>query len=630
LQSAALAAAANAILITDCTGTILWVNPAFTVLTGFSAQEALGNTPRLLKSHKHDAAFYRAFWSTISSGNTWRGEFVNRRKDGSILHTEQTVTPLLSARDEITHFIGIMQDITEQKNAEEQIRDQARLLDLAQDAIIVRDLEDRVLYWNQGAERLYGWTAQAAVRRPIQEVVYHDLQAFDTAKRELVQNGEWSGELRQVTRDEREVVVHSRWNLVRDERGNAKSILVINTDVTATKKLETQFFHAQRLDSIGTLASGIAHDLNNVLAPIMMVAQMLRSTAADDETARMVDTIATSAKRGADIVRQVLTFARGAEGDKVSLQLGHLVKETVKLMRETFPKTIDIAARVPSDLWTVNGDATQLDQLLLNLCVNARDAMPGGGRLEITAENAVLDENFASMVPHAQTGPHVILRVRDTGTGIPKSIIDKIFDPFFTTKTVGEGTGLGLATVIGIVKGHGGFITVDSQVDRGATFSVHLPAVSDAPPQRDVGEEATLPRGNGELILVVDDEVGIRKVSRQVLERDGYRVLTAADGVEALAVFSDHRDEVKLVLSDVIMPNMDGVALTRVLRKMAPELPIVVSSGVCGGFEETDKGEELKTLKVSAFLPKPYTAHTLLTALHKLLDPAGSRARGSG
>ncbi|MBU6402838.1 MAG: PAS domain S-box protein, partial [Verrucomicrobia bacterium] len=351
LQSVALEAAANAILITDRAGSICWVNPAFSALTGYTPEEVLGRNPRILKSDQHDGGFYRSFWDTITRGETWHGEFVNRRKDGSLYQVEQTVAPVRADHGQIQHFIGIAKDITERKQAEARIREQARLLDLAQDAIIVRDLQDRVVYWNQGAERLYGWTAREAVERVMTELVCRDAAGFEAARQALFEHGEWSGELRQTTKSGEEVVVSARWNLVRDAQGNPRSVLVINTNITSTKKLETQFFHAQRLESLGTLASGVAHDLNNVLSPILMAAQMLDSQALDAESKKLVGTITGSAQRGADIVKQVLTFARGTEGQRLPLPPGRLVKEAVRLMRQTFPRTIAIHATVANDPW---------------------------------------------------------------------------------------------------------------------------------------------------------------------------------------------------------------------------------------------------------------------------------------
>jgi PAS domain S-box-containing protein len=506
--------------------------------------------------------------------------------------------------------------------AQEGFRRQAGLLDLTQDAILVRDLEDRVAYWNRGAERLYGWTAQEALERKVTSLIFGDTVEFENARRAFLTRGEWTGELRQVTKSGQERIVDSRWKLLRDDAGQPQSVLVTDTDITEKKRLETQFLHAQRLESIGTLASGIAHDLNNVLAPIMLSVQMLRERSVDADGLKLLATVETSAKRGADVVRQVLAFARGVEGERMPLHVRHLIKETVGLLRQTLAPNITLRIKVARGLHLLTGDATQLHQVLLNLAVNARDAMPEGGTLEFSAANVDLDERHARQVPPAPPGPYVVLRVRDTGVGIPPAIRDRIFDPFFTTKGVGKGTGLGLSTVMGIVKSHGGFVDVESQPGKGTTFHVYLPATVVAPPpgNRPLPAAPDLPAGHGELVLVVDDESAIREVTARILERHGYEVVLAGDGGEALARFSLERERLKAVITDLAMPNMDGVALVRELLSRQPGLKIIASSGIPGGGDEGGKADQLRDLAVAAFLPKPYAAETLLTTLRRLLD----------
>ena len=511
---------------------------------------------------------------------------------------------------------GITSDITERKRAEEQIRSQARLLDLAGDAIVVRNLNHEVIYWNHGAERIYGWPAAEVRGRRVTELVMKDSKPFEAAQAELLTKGEWSGELRQFARDGHEVIVNSRWTLVRDDADQPTSVLVINTDITEKKRLESQFLRAQRMESIGTLAGGVAHDLNNILTPIMMAAPLLRMEAlpaADFD--RLVDTIEANTQRGSDIVKQLLAFGRGIEGERVVVQPRHIIKEMVKIARETFPKNITLTTAVAEKLWPIMGDPTHLHQVLLNLCINARDAMPSGGALKVTAENVQLDEHYAAQDAEAKQGPFVSIRVSDTGTGIPKEIRDQIFDPFFTTKEVGKGTGLGLATVMGIVKSHGGVIHVYSELGKGTVFDVLLPAAPDAVAAEDKDVREPLPQGRGETILVVDDEPGIVGATGNLLERHNYQVLAAADGAEALTLFSRHRRRIRLILTDVMMPVMDGLALTRVIKKMDPDTKIVASSGL----EHDARFDELRGLGVNAFLTKPYTAEKLLHTLRDVL-----------
>jgi PAS domain S-box-containing protein len=593
----------------------LVVNDAAVRKYGYSREEFMGMTMDQIATPEDEtveesnaADLARGSWSDGAS-SAWR----HTRKDGSTLHVESTWHEIpFAGRDAVlVHTL----DRSEQRLANERNREQAKLLNLASDAIMVRDLELRVLFWNQGAERLYGWTAEEAVGAKITDMFVKERE-FE-AEIELFKTGFWSGPLHHLSKDGKEVIVNSRWTLVRDDDGKPTSMLVINTDITETKKLESQFLRAQRLESIGTLASGIAHDLNNILSPILMSVGILRSEFKDEDTLKMLSIIESSAERGAGIVKQVLTFARGVEGERVLLQPKHLISELAKIMAQTFPRNIDIQTQFPPDLWTVMGDATQLHQVLLNLCVNARDAMPKGGSITIHAANIDIDQHFASMNPGAQLGAHVALRVVDTGMGMSSSVMDKIFDPFFTTKEVGKGTGLGLATVIGIVKTHGGFLTVQSEIGVGTTFSVFLPANLDANAAAMHEEvETPLSGGKGELILVVDDEAPIREALVRTLTANGYRAYTAEDGTDALALYFQRRDEISVVLTDISMGQMDGVTLVRSLRKVDPKVRVIVSSG----HFQKENMVILEGLGVKTFLDKPYTAEKLLRAMREVLD----------
>jgi signal transduction histidine kinase/ActR/RegA family two-component response regulator len=419
--------------------------------------------------------------------------------------------------------------------------------------------------------------------------------------------------LHQVTKDGKEIIVQSRWTRVRDQNEKPKSILVVNTDITQKKQLEAQFLRAQRMESIGTLAGGIAHDLNNVLTPILMTAQLLEAQIHDERVKRLLPILITNARRGANLVKQVLSFARGLEGKFTILQVKHLISEIKQIATETFPKSIEIYTDIPQYLWTVSGDATQLHQVLMNLSLNARDAMPNGGTLRISAENLLIDKNYAQMNLDAQVGSYIVITVTDTGTGIPPDILDRIFEPFFTTKEVGKGTGLGLATVIGIVKSHGGFVKVSSQVGKGTQFKVYLPATEAA--EILPVEDSELPQGHGELILVVDDEAAIREITKTSLETYNYKTLTACDGIEAVALYAEYRDKISLVLTDMMMPSMDGATTIRTLRKIEPEVKIVAVSGLLS----TDKLAQARSNGVNTFLAKPYTTKELLTTINGVL-----------
>jgi signal transduction histidine kinase len=421
--------------------------------------------------------------------------------------------------------------------------------------------------------------------------------------------------MHQTRRDGTDINVESRWTLVRDEEGNPKSILVINTDVTEKKRMESQFLRAQRMESIGTLAGGIAHDLNNILSPILMAIDMLQLRVTDETSKKWFEVMRGNAERGASMVRQVLSFARGVEGERVALQPKHLIKEIVKILRETLPKSIEINFQVPNDLWIISADATQMHQVLMNLCVNARDAMPEGGSISIKAENVFVDENYARMHIEAKAGRFVVIHVTDTGPGMTTEVQSRIFEPFFTTKEMTKGTGLGLSTALTIVKSHGGFINVYSELHKGSQFTVYLPAL-DMPGHIDSAAAQTdLPLGKGELILVVDDEKSIREITRGTLETFGYTVLTASDGTEALALYADKKNEIAAVLTDMVMPFMDGPATIRALQRMNPKVRIIAASGLGTGHRAGEGTLE----GVSVFLNKPYTAEKLLTTLAEVL-----------
>ncbi|MCA1592041.1 MAG: PAS domain S-box protein [Acidobacteria bacterium] len=526
-----------------------------------------------------------------------RAEFVRDRDTGALLR-----------------IIGTSQDVTEHNKVERKLKDQAEMLDLAQDAIVIRRFEDRIItFWNKGAERLYGWTASEAIGRCIADLYYKDQEDYLPAVNAVESTGEFVGEVHQVAKDGRKLIVSVRSNVIRNSDGTPRSVLIIQSDITDHKKLENQFLRAQRLESIGTLASGVAHDLNNVLAPILMSAPLLRDDVPAALKAKIIDTIESSAERGAQIVKQVLTFARGVEGERVLLDPRHLLKEIVDVTARTFPKTIQITSRVGEDVAFIQGDPTQLHQVLLNLAVNARDAMPTGGKLVLSAENFEVDEHYAAMTPGTGVGSHVLINVSDTGAGIPPHVLEKMFDPFFTTKEIGKGTGLGLSTVLGIVKSHHGTINAYS-TPSGTTFRVLLPAAQGMLQLQKAGVP-DVPVGAGEIILVVDDELAIREVAKVLLERNGYQVLLADDGPSALAIFAQRQGEIALVLTDYLMPIMNGRELVRIIRKMSSDAQIILSTG-----RDDDCGSaELDALGVAAALTKPYTQATLLRTLHRVL-----------
>jgi PAS domain S-box-containing protein len=538
-------------------------------------------------------------------------------KRGHLVWVLLSVSLVRDSHGQPLYFISQIQDITERKASEQKRLEQAALIDQARDAIIQRDLDHTILFWNKGAERLYGWTAQEVIGRKTMDCICRTVPGRpDEIKQVVLAQGEWSGELNHLTKDQQTVTVESRWTLLRDDHGQPKSILSINSDITERKKMESQLLRAQRMESIGTLAGGIAHDLNNLLAPIMMGVELLKHFGLTGQSLEVVNNIERSTKRGASLVKQVLTFARGEEGARLAVHLGDVVNEIESLFHNTFPKNITLETNIARDLWLITSDPTQIHQALLNLCLNARDAMPEGGRLSISAENAVLEAPLAATRPQAAAGRYVVVEVSDTGCGIPREIIDKIFDPFFTTKELSKGTGLGLATCLGIVRSHGGFMNVDSEVGRGSAFKIHFPArMNEVPAVIDQKADEDWPRGNGECLLLVDDETSILTVTQQMLEAFGYRVLTAADGAQAVSVFALNRDKIALVLTDMMMPIMDGPTTILALRQIDPRIKIIAASGLNAGNDVAQAAYP----GVKHFLAKPYTTQNLLVTLRNAL-----------
>ena len=614
-QAALLDKAQDAIFVHDFEWQLLYANKSAERLYGCSVEEMLGAVLEQSRENSADDRMVTAVQAVLDYGE-WSGELVQRTKAGAEIVVDSRWTLLRDESNEPKGILVINTNITEKKKAERKILQQAALLDKAQDAIFVQDRLGAITYWNKSAERLYGWTGEEMGQSGNALAFFDfDLGRVDEARAAVLAKGEWVGELRQKNKAGVEVMVDSRWTLVADGSEGVYSILCINTDITERKKIENQFLRTQRMESIGTLAGGIAHDLNNVLAPILMGAEMLRGTSLDPMSAKLISTIESSARRGRDMVKQILGFARGQSGEQTVLQISHLMKEMEKIMRETFPKNIQTKLTFGRDLWPILGDATQLHQVLLNLCVNARDAMPEGGLIQLKAENLTLDEAAAQKLVGAKPGPYLLLSASDTGTGMPPEVMQKIFEPFFTTKEVGKGTGLGLSTTITIIKNHHGVLDLESTVGQGTTFKIYLPADPSASVAVPEAPDRAKLRGRDELILVVDDEPAVREMAQAALIQNGYRVVCAGNGSEALETCAEAKEKISLVLMDMAMPVMGGSMAMRLLRRQHPAIKPVGMSGQ----PQPEKFKE--QFGDVPFLTKPFTTDQLLETLQRTLAP---------
>jgi two-component system cell cycle sensor histidine kinase/response regulator CckA len=627
------------VTITDAVGKLNYVNDRFCALSKYSREELIGQDHRIVNSGHHSNVFFRDLWQRISDGRVWHGEIKNRAKDGSAFWVDTTIVPFIGADGDQSQYIAIRADITDRKRAEEAIegftsglevlvaqrtaemRQALATLDATADGAFIFDPETlSFAYVNQGATRQLGYTCdELLVLTPLEIAPEFDEPRFRELLRPLLDGAKSvvNYTTRHRCKDGRLFPVEISLQLVTIDAGKPRFIAIAR-DITERLDHESKERRAQRIESIGTLAGGVAHDLNNALAPILMTCELMRMDfAASPEMSEMIETIESSARRGADMVRQLLTFAKGVEGERRLIQPLQLFDQMQKIVRSTFPKHVQLRTSVAPGLKTVLGDYTQLHQVLLNLCVNARDAMPNGGTLTLEAENVEIDAANVATIPGCRAGAHVVWRIIDTGSGIPPELLERIFEPFFSTKGQDGGTGLGLSTVSGIVRSHGGFIRVASTLGQGTTFSVHLPAETRTPAATELAAKIEPAfRGNNEMILVVDDEPAVRKVTSSVLMGLNFQVLTAADGTEALVKVAERRSELVAVVTDLHMPHMDGLTFVRALKRMLPTTGIIVTSG------RLEKQDILsfKALGVTAMLDKPFTQAQLVAAVRAIVQ----------
>jgi two-component system, cell cycle sensor histidine kinase and response regulator CckA len=531
-------------------------------------------------------------------------EMLLHRKDGSDFWVSFSAS--LFSRE--SHSEAVVVDITARKQAEETIREQAKLLDQAQDAILVLDLDKHVRYWNKGAERMYGYSSVEVMGRNVMEFLCDEnsLKDFQDVYECTLQNADWSGELHQIKQNGEAIISDCRWTLVRNANGDTTGILQVCTDVSERKRLELRFLQAQRMESIGMFASGIVHDLNNVFSPILFGVNVLKRRLHDPRSRRLLRNIESSVKYGTEMAHQVLSFVKGAQGVHRKLDPRKIIKDVTRHLENIIPNNIHVHTRISENIFSMMGDETQLHQLLINLSANARDAMPQGGELTLTVENAFVSKEMAEEYSHASEGKYIVFSISDTGTGIIPSDMHKIFEPFYTTKDLGKGTGLGLSVSIGIVKGHHGFITVESTKDKGSTFHVFLPAVVAIMASSQETENQT--DANQSMIYVAHSEDDYNEDLFDGLEDDGYEPLFTVGKMQVRETLLQNLGKAQVILFDGFLLE-ETPAVMRDVLKLEPKAKLIVLA----------KRTQLNDLEVSDS-PKPHAVLEQPVSIELLLE----------
>jgi len=626
--STAVEQSPSVIAITDLNGNLEYVNPKFTELTGYTSEEAMSKNPRILKSGGLPDEIYKELWGTVSSGKIWRGEFHNKKKDGELFWEAASVSPIFDKQGKITNYIRIAEDISERKKAEEALRESEEkyriTFESIPDSITITSIEDgRYFYVNDGFCHMTSYSVEEAVgKTPFDLNLFVNSSDRDELISTLKKEGEVNGvELQYRMKDG--TVFDTLFSARPLLYGKKDCLVAIVKDITSIKRTEQEKFElqvqlqqVQKMEAIGTLAGGIAHDFNNILGGIIGYSELAKMKAPEGSNIiAYLDKGMEACNRAAELIKQILTLSRQHKQEQRPVQVRYIVKEALNLLRATLPTTIEIREDLSKDTGVVNADPTQMHQVIMNLGTNAGHAMQeDGGALEVSLANVELDDLSASKHLDLAAGSYIRLMVSDTGHGMTSEIMDRIFDPYFTTKDTGEGTGLGLSVVQGIVKAHGGTITVYSKPGKGTTFHVYLPIIHEAEKPEKESEEP-LPTGS-ERILFIDDEEVLVEIASQMLEQLGYKVVTKRSSVQALELFRAEPDRFDLVITDMTMPHMTGDKLAQELMKIRPDIPVIL----CTGHSRLVSEEKAKEIGIKAFVMKPLVVRNLAETVRKVMD----------
>jgi PAS domain S-box-containing protein len=601
----AIDSASDGILLSDpnqLDNPIIYSNPAFSKITGYQPEEVVGSNCRFLQGPGTDREVVARIREAIAQQQEFQATLLNYRKDGQPFWNELKIAPIRSNVGQLLYFVGIQTDVTERKQVEDQLQVQSRLLDQSQDAILVLNLENRILFWNNSATYLFGWAANEAVGCYVDELLFEEFPPqLRQAQTSVTNQGEWQGELQHRSKGGQKIIVDSRWTLIRDQAGQPQSVLVISTDITERKQTEDQRQRTQRFESISTVTGGMAHNINNALSPVLMSIQLLANKLPDESSLKLLASIEANTRRSADVVRQVLSFVQGLRGDQNTFSLEALLVDIAAMQKQSSLRNILVRTNIASNLWLISGNQAQLHQMLLNLCENACDAMLEGGILRISAENIWVCADLARTNVDAKMGSYVVITVSDTGGGIPTENLNRIFEPFFTTKEFGKGTGLGLSMVAGIVRGHEGFIDVESELNKGTQLKVYLPAQPS-------------PSSQGALILLVENDDTSREISQTLLERGSYEVLTAQNGIEAISLYAQHHSQINAVVINLSIVEPDASTTIRALLRIDSNFAIVA-------VDESALSERLDDdvkAAIKAVLKEPYTPESIVNLIGKV------------
>ncbi|MGC8784731.1 MAG: PAS domain S-box protein [Armatimonadota bacterium] len=608
---------------------IVYVNSAFTRLTGYSREEMEGKTPRVLQGERTQREVLDDLKRCLQRGQPFVGRTFNYRKNGEEFLMEASIAPLRDESGNITHFMAVLRDVTDVWRVEEALRQNERLLQHISDTLpavlFIYDIEnERLTYVSRESFAIIGYLPGelTAGDTPLEGLVHpDDLPLLEKGMLKLQRASD--GTMVEAECRVRHRAGDWKWLALRTvvfdrfPDGSARQLLGVAIDVTESRRLREQLVQSSKLESLGRLAGGVAHDFNNLLTVIQSYAEMAQSVLPEEHLAHTyVGQILKASEQASNLTNQMLVFARRRIISPQVFNLNELVREAEVLLRRLIPENIQMVTALSPDLWQVHADPTQIEQVILNLAINARDAMPEGGVLTIETANVTLDETYVAHHAEVQQGEYVLLAVSDTGIGMDERTLARVFEPFFTTKEVGKGTGLGLSTCYGIVKQAGGSIWVYSEPGKGTTFKVYLPRATGIPTVLPERVERRRVAGGNETVLVVEDNDAVREVAVAALQARGYRVLQAANGEEALELAQGLAEPVHLLLTDVIMPGLSGAVLAAKLREIQPQVKVLYTSG----YTENVIVHHGVLVEGTAFLPKPYRPAELARRVREVLD----------